>query len=84
MVGLGGAPVVVGAVVLPTVVAVVAPVEAELPEAEGTPEEAADNEDPTELAAEVTDAELPDEVEEAEEVALGVLKEVMIPLLLTG
>jgi len=84
IVGLGGALVVVGEATLPTVVAVDAPVEAELPEADETPDEAADNEDTAELAAEVTEAELPDEAEEAEEVALGVLKEEMIPLLLTG
>ena len=69
-----------GAARVVLVEAIAVPVEAGLPDVEETP----DDEDSAELAVEVTEAELPDETEEAEVVALGVLREEMIPLLLTG
>jgi len=71
---------VLGAARVVLVEAIAVPVEAGLPDVEETP----DDEDSAELAVEVTEAELPDETEEAEVVALGVLREEMIPLLLTG
>ena len=69
-----------GAARVVLVEAVAVAVKAGLPDVEETP----DDEDAAELAVEVTEAELPDETEEAEAVALGVLREEMIPLLLTG
>jgi len=69
-----------GAARVVLVEAVAVAVKAGLPDVEETP----DDEDAAELAVEVTEAELPDETEEAEVVALGVLREEMIPLLLTG
>ena len=69
-----------GAARVVLVEAVAVAVKAGLPDVEETP----DDEDSAELAVEVTEAELPDETEEAEVVALGVLREEMIPLLLTG